>query len=194
MHETEPSPVMIRVIGNSSPEKNCDGEFIEMVRGNQKAVFTFFLRLGASGSHAEDLTSETFLRAYRALVKYSPEKRAVLEARPWLITIALNLWRNHLRDSSRQPMGSPLEEHSLQATTQLPEAAAISASQAQELSLALSGLCESQRVAVVLRHINGMPYAEIATVLKCPEGTAKSLVSRGVQKLQRLLLAAEEAK
>jgi RNA polymerase sigma-70 factor (ECF subfamily) len=50
----------------------------------------------------------------------------------------------------------------------------------------LAELPETQRLAVVLRHVLDLPYAEIAAVLGCPEGTAKSHVSRGLQRLRTL--------
>jgi RNA polymerase sigma-70 factor (ECF subfamily) len=50
----------------------------------------------------------------------------------------------------------------------------------------LTELPDTQRLAVVLRHVVDFPYAEIATVLGCPEGTAKSHVFRGLQRLRAL--------
>ena len=51
----------------------------------------------------------------------------------------------------------------------------------------LTELPDTQRTAVVLRHVVGLPYAELAAVLGCPEGTAKSHVSRGLDRLRALL-------
>ena len=48
----------------------------------------------------------------------------------------------------------------------------------------LTGLPPAQRTAVVLRHVVGLPYAEMAVVMGCPEGTAKSHVARGLQRLR----------
>ena len=51
----------------------------------------------------------------------------------------------------------------------------------------ITGLSPTQRAAVVLRHIAGLSYAEVAAALGCPEGTAKSHVSRGLNRLRTLL-------
>ena len=55
----------------------------------------------------------------------------------------------------------------------------------------LGRLPEAQRTAVVLRHVEGVPTSEIAEILGCPEGTAKSHVSRGLRRLRALLAEAE---
>jgi RNA polymerase sigma-70 factor (ECF subfamily) len=66
------------------------------------------------------------------------------------------------------------------------EQAVESAERQRELGRLVGQLPVTQRLAVVLRHVVGLPMAEIAAVLKCPEGTAKSHVSRGLSKLRTL--------
>jgi RNA polymerase sigma factor (sigma-70 family) len=58
---------------------------------------------------------------------------------------------------------------------------------ARELGAVLVQLPETQRTAVVLRHVVGLPTSEVAQVLGCPDGTAKSHISRGLQRLRALL-------
>jgi RNA polymerase sigma-70 factor (ECF subfamily) len=58
---------------------------------------------------------------------------------------------------------------------------------ARELGAVLAQLPEAQRVAVVLRHVVGLPTNEVAEVLGCPDGTAKSHISRGLHRLRALL-------
>jgi RNA polymerase sigma-70 factor (ECF subfamily) len=60
-----------------------------------------------------------------------------------------------------------------------------------DLVAALAGLPEVQRVAVVLRHVADVPTAEVATVLGCPEATARSHVARGLARL-RVALTEED--
>jgi RNA polymerase sigma-70 factor (ECF subfamily) len=55
------------------------------------------------------------------------------------------------------------------------------------LGTLLIELPEAQRMAVVLRHVVGLPYAELAAVMGCPEGTAKSHVARGLQRLRAMI-------
>ena len=52
------------------------------------------------------------------------------------------------------------------------------------LGALLAELSDAQRTAVVLRHVVGLSYAEVAVAMGCPEGTAKSHVSRGLQRLR----------
>jgi RNA polymerase sigma-70 factor (ECF subfamily) len=60
--------------------------------------------------------------------------------------------------------------------------------QRRTLAELTASLPERQRVAVLLRHLCDVPSAEIAEVLGCPEGTVRSYVSRGLDKLRRLLV------
>jgi RNA polymerase sigma-70 factor (ECF subfamily) len=60
-----------------------------------------------------------------------------------------------------------------------PEAAALSAERREEIQAALQHVRAEHRAALVLRHMEGLSYAEIAEVLDVPDGTAKGWVSRG---------------
>jgi RNA polymerase sigma-70 factor, ECF subfamily len=60
-----------------------------------------------------------------------------------------------------------------------PEAAALGSERREELKVALRKVREEHRAALVLRHMEGLSYAEIAAVLEVPDGTAKGWVSRG---------------
>jgi RNA polymerase sigma-70 factor (ECF subfamily) len=168
---------------------DLDGVFAEVVDVYQGAVFTTALRLSGHGGDAEDLAAETFLRAYAALRGYSPERIAELELRPWLITICLNQWRNQVRAANRRPVvdSPPAGLGSLVASGESPESFTQRRSDADQLTSALRQLPTKARIAVVLRHIVGLSPAEIAQVLACPEGTARSHISRGLDRLRALL-------
>ena len=60
-----------------------------------------------------------------------------------------------------------------------PEAVALSSERREEIQLALGKVRAEHRAALVLRHMEGLSYAEIAAVLEVPDGTAKGWVSRG---------------
>jgi RNA polymerase sigma-70 factor (ECF subfamily) len=60
-----------------------------------------------------------------------------------------------------------------------PEAAVLNSERREEVRVALGGVREDHRVALVLRHMEGLSYAEIAEVMDVPDGTAKGWVSRG---------------
>jgi RNA polymerase sigma factor (sigma-70 family) len=166
--------------------EDLDAGFADLVRCYERVVYSVAFRV--SGTHdAEDLAAESFLRAYRALSRYDRERILALQPRPWLLTIVLNTWRNSVRESSRRPSQVPLNEVAEPSGgAPNPEDAAQRAETRRDLAAILAELPTTQRVAVVLRHVTGLPMAEVAIVLDCPEGTAKSHVSRGLRKLRTL--------
>jgi RNA polymerase sigma factor (sigma-70 family) len=150
-------------------------------------VFSTALRLCGRWADAEDLTAEAFLRAYRAVCRFERERIATLQPRPWLMTILLNAWRNSLRTDARKPPPTLLEEPV--DTVDLREGVEEVVERREtgsELAVLLGRLPEDQRVAVVLRHVVDLPIGEIATVLDIPQGTVKSHISRGLQRLRAL--------
>jgi RNA polymerase sigma-70 factor (ECF subfamily) len=168
--------------------QDLNAGFAELVDDYQRVIYTTAVRLSGRPSEAEDLAAETFLRAYQGLRGYSPERVEALQVRPWLITILLNLWRNQVRAASRRPTAVPLETAGdPQATVEGPEERVQRRQGEADLGTLLMALPNSQRAAVVLRHIAGLSYAELATVLGCPEGTVKSHVSRGLNRLRHLI-------
>ena len=137
---------------------------------------------------AADLAAEAFLRAYAALRGYAPTRIAALRLRPWLLTIVLNVARNDIRAAGRRPRQrsfhpgpEPLDDG------EGPEDHAARHDGQARLGGLLAGLPEAQRTAVVLRHVVGLAYAEVAEVVGCPQGTAKSHVTRGLQRLRACL-------
>jgi len=164
---------------------NLDAGFAELVCCYQNLIYVTVLRACQHPIDAEDLAAEVFLRAYQALRGYDRIRIADLQLRPWLVTIALNTWRNAVRDRGRRPAQVPLGQ-SAERPVQPDafEAAADRIDQRRELAWLTARLPETQRIAVVLRHACGLSVAEVAQVLACPEGTARSHVSRGLRNLR----------
>ena len=168
--------------------QDLEGAFPDVVAGYQQAVFTTALRLSGRPDDAADIAAEAFLRAYAALRTYSGERIGQLRLRPWLLTIVLNLLRNEARAASRRPAQVGLEAWApLFDGGEGPEEQAQRHDGQVRLGGLLTELPEAQRTAVVLRHVVGLRYAEMADVMGCPEGTAKSHVARGLQRLRQLL-------
>ena len=164
--------------------------FAEVVEEFQGAVYTTALRMTGHARDAEDLAAETFLRAYAALRGYSPDRIMALHLRPWLITICLNQWRNQVRAASRRPVAVAASAPGVAdpaAGGESPSSRVERRDDAEQLARALRQLPPKTQMAVVLRHIVGLSPAEIAEVLGCPEGTARSHVSRGLDRLRTLL-------
>ncbi|MDO3700277.1 RNA polymerase sigma factor [Micromonospora sp. C28SCA-DRY-2] len=175
--------------------QDLDAGFTELVRVHARAVHAFLLRVSGSAAEADDLGQDAFLRAYTALQGYPPERRRALQPRAWLMTIAANVWRNHVRSNSRRPLSVMRVDDAPDMWSDAdpgPADRALNADDRGRLVAALSRLPEYYRVPVVLRHVVGMSYAEVAQIQGCPVGTAKAQVSRGMSDLRRLLTWEEE--
>jgi RNA polymerase sigma factor (sigma-70 family) len=169
---------------------DLDDGFTELVRIHAGTVHAFLLRVSGSAAEAEDLAQDTFLRAYSALRGYSAARRRELRPRAWLMKIAANVWRNHVRTSVRRPVSAATVDDSRDIwcdTRPGPEELASVSEDRRRLVSALSALPERPRVAIVLRHVIGLSYGEIAEAQGCPEGTAKAQVSRGIASLRQML-------
>ena len=164
-----------------------DAAFPHLVRALIDGVYSGALRLTGSRADAEDVTQEAFLRAYRALGAYPPGRIRELRPREWVWTIALNLCRSRARSAARHP-GAALDPAALPPDPDPgPEQEALAAAGGEVLAAHLARLPWAQRAAVVLRHVNGLPYAEVAAALGRPIGTVKADVHRGLRQLRALL-------
>ncbi len=162
---------------------DLDTTFPVVVEQMGGMLFWGLRRMCGDHQEAEDLTQETFIRAYRALEGYEPERIKAINLRPWLWTIAMNLGRNHLRDRSRRPTYVEMTEAGREDPEPVDSAA---------WDRRLANLSRNQRTAVVLRHVVGMPIAEISETTGRPEGTIKADVHRGLTRLRRAMEEEEQ--
>jgi RNA polymerase sigma factor (sigma-70 family) len=166
---------------------DLDGGFTELVGIYVDVVHSFFRRVSNSATEAEDLSQDTFLRAYTALAGYPAQRRRELRVRPWLMATAVNVWRNHLRSKSRRPISTAQLDESrltLVDSSPGPEEKAALADDRSRLTAALTRVPELYRVPVVLRHIANLSYQEVAEAQARPVGTVKAQVSRGMKLLR----------
>jgi RNA polymerase sigma-70 factor (ECF subfamily) len=143
------------------------------VRATQSEVWRFTAALVDPGA-ADDLTQETYLRAFKALPGF--EGRS--SARTWLLGIARRTCADHLRAVvRRRRLDARLAS---EACTDLPVP-----DPAHRLSTAdlLAGLSEERRTAFVLTQVLGLSYAEAAAVEDVPVGTIRSRVARARDEL-----------
>ena len=178
---------------------DLDGSFETLVRTYQDRLYAFGLRLTGSPRDAEEIAQDAFVRAYRALARYPAERVAALRVRAWLFQIAVNVARNRarggrLRETPLAPPldGAPTPEPADDARYE-PEAVVERDEARDELASVVARLPERYRIAVVLRHVEGLRYHEIAAVLGQPVGTVKANVHRGVALLRRALSAPASA-
>jgi len=143
---------------------------------------------------AEDVFHDVWIKVMNSLPNYRPTQGSF---RPWLFRVAANASVDRLRRNKRRagpnldaPAGEGSSERvidQIAGETPTPESATIGIEIAQDLDRHLALLPERQRNAVLLRHQQGMSYREISATLRVPEGTAKTLVHRGVQALRERL-------
>jgi RNA polymerase sigma-70 factor (ECF subfamily) len=158
--------------------------FGELVRIYQDSVFNVCYRVLGDRQDAEDLTQETFLRAYHHLDSFDQER----PFGPWIRTLAANLCYN--QHNRRRLTRVPLEdERDLPAEDQkeTPEGALELSQDHAALFRAIRELSPQQRIALELRHFQGLSYHEMAEALNIPLNTVRSHLYRGRQKLAELL-------
>jgi len=170
---------------------DLDGAFPDLVRELSPGLYSGALRMLGDHHDAEEVAQDAFVRAYRALSDYPEQRIRELRVRGWVWTIAANLCRNRLRSRARKPSISlDTLEPAEQASG--PEAIALSNEAGAELASLLVGLPWAMRSAVVLKHVVGLSYDEVAVALERPSGTVRSDVSRGLARLRAALQPAEE--
>ena len=155
--------------------------FERLVRDHQDRVYALGLALTGNRHDAEEVAQDTFLRAYKALAGYPPERIRELKQRPWLHRIAVNVVRNRVRgvrprlvelNGSEPDRGIGPEEDVLRRA------------EIDELASRVACLPPRYREAVVLRHVQELTYAEVADALGQPVGTVKANVHRGLKMLR----------
>jgi RNA polymerase sigma-70 factor (ECF subfamily) len=177
---------------------DLDGTFERMVRAYQARLYGFALRQTCGNAQdAEEIAQDAFVRAYRALRTYPPERVRALAVRPWLYQITLNVARNRRRGRRLRlvPLdagedGATSDGHQAPAAREeeQPDLIAERTEGAAELATLVTALPDRYRAAVVLRHIEGLSYGEAAHVLGQPIGTVKANVHRGVRLLRASLI------
>ena len=151
------------------------------------ALYTFALKLARVPADAEDVVSETIVRAFDHWEQY----RLGTNARAWLFTILYHVFVNRRRSDGREVFYSDIDEvgpHVEHAVDTDPEGEFYDAIVDDEVIRAIDSLPAHYREAVMLSDVHEFRYAEIASILGVPEGTAKSRLFRGRRMLQRKLL------
>lgn len=149
-------------------------------RRYESAVFRTALALLRDEMTAEEVVTDTFLRAHGARQRLDPERPPL----PWLQRVAINLSLNHLRRRrfGIEPLpeaGSWPDEH-----TMVPEAAAERRETTAALARGIERLPVQMRAVVVLRFVQDATLAEIADTLECPIGTVKSRLHNALRLLR----------
>lgn len=170
---------------------DLDGNFERLVQVYQNRLYSFALRLSGNRQDAEEIAQDAFVRAYRALCSYAPERILALALRPWLYQIALNVYRNRVRATKLTTITLDDAVGRTAARRDIddgrPEAIVERDERERHLSAHLQALPERYRAAVVLRYVAGFNYHELTAVLDQPVGTIKANVHRGIRLLRESL-------
>ena len=177
---------------------DLDASFEGLVLAHQDRVYSIALRMLGDPRDAEEAAQDALVRAYHALAGYDAARIRELRLRPWLATIILNLCRSRL---ARRPAAAtsalsldlalPGELEPRVEERRGPAAVTDRRDTATEWADLLLTLPPAYRSAVVLRHVDGLSYPELAIALDRPEGTVKAQVHRGLALLRTAFEAAQ---
>jgi RNA polymerase sigma-70 factor, ECF subfamily len=152
----------------------------------QDSVYRFVYYRTRSQTLAEDLTSETFLRALRNMSGFRWQGK---DFGAWLMTIARNLCTDHFK-AGRTRLEQTTDDMGLHDdTTEGPENAVLAGLTNEVLLDGLKQLSDEQRDCLIMRFLQGLSIAETAEILGRTEGAIKQLQLRGVRNLAKLIPA-----
>ena len=155
--------------------------FEEIYRAHQADVYRFLMRLtGGNAALSEELTQETFYRAFLSFQKF----RGECQMRTWLCQIAKNLYAHQIKNEMRQRKYTEQEQQ--QPDTGM-QSAVEQREQLERLREAVSRLEEPARSVAEYRLYSEMSYAEIAKLLHIRENTAMVIFSRAKAKIRKTL-------
>ncbi len=164
--------------------------FEELLRRYEQRVFAFFWRLCANRQEAEDGTQETFLRLWRARVRYEPTGKFST----YLFQIAKNHFLHERQKQGRRTnspqlcVGDPPEVSGEPLSSDPVDSPMLADELQAAVTKAMARLPENLRLVYVLTEQEGLSYKQAAELLDCPVGTVSSRKVEAVRRLRELLL------
>jgi RNA polymerase sigma-70 factor (ECF subfamily) len=172
-----------------------EAAYRELIGRYQRPVFSLIYRLVRDREKSEDLAQDTFIKVLNALDRYDPSYKFS----SWIFKIAHNTSLDHLR--KKEPItlsldGSPHAETASEqeasviqalSTEETPEDYAASRELGATLEVAIGKLRPEYRTAIILCHVEGRPYEEIAETMGVPLGTVKTYIHRARNALKKEL-------
>lgn len=161
----------------------------DLVLRYQRPVFSVLMRVVRRAEDAEDLAQETFVRMFRALDRYDPERPFTA----WLFTIATRLAIDHLRRrrvqtvslTVTQPGSTEERDIDVEDPGLKPDEVTSNAEEERSTQDLIDSLPEHYRIVVLLRHQQDLSYEEIAQALNLPLGTVKARIHRARELLKK---------
>lgn len=176
-------------------QQGRDPAFRELIRRYERPVFSLIFRMVRDRELAEDLAQDTFIKVLNHIDRYRPE----FKLSSWLFKIANNVAIDHLRRRQLDTIsidGSPnaSSADAIDATSfdlSAQQESALDEMQAKELGeaieRAIASLRPEYRSCILLRHVEGRSYEEIAATLDLPLGTVKTYIHRARHELRAAL-------
>jgi len=175
--------------------KTAEGDeyaFEVLVGRHQTSILNLIYRYVGDRTKARDLAQEVFIRVWRAANRYEPKAKFTT----WIYSITANLCLNELKSIKGRKMiqlqaeedrqSSHYETHS--DVSQSPEDLLLAEERSRQVSEALQSLPENQRMAMILKRYDNLPYDEIAKVMGCSVSAVESLLVRAKRNLQEELM------
>lgn len=175
--------------------KGRETAYRELLSRYERPVFSLVFRMVRDRSLAEDLAQETFIRAFHALKSFNPSYRFS----SWLFKIANNLTIDHLRKRTLETVsldgapGAVSQEEVDRTRIAVADGGEDPLSYVENRELggqieeAIGRLRPEYRTAVLLRHVEGYSYEEIAGIMDVPLGTVKTFLHRARHELKGYL-------
>jgi RNA polymerase sigma-70 factor (ECF subfamily) len=169
--------------------------FRELLIRYERPVFSLIYRMVRDRTLAEDLAQEAFIRAFNAIGSY----KTSYKFSNWILKIANNHTIDHLRKRKLDTVsidGSPhartADEISqsqvvIESRDESPAEYVENRELGNQIETAIGGLREEYRTVIVLRHVEGYAYDEIADIMELPLGTVKTYLHRARGELRKSL-------
>ena len=152
-----------------------------LVEEYKSPIYNLAYRMTGNSEDADDLTQETFIRAYLYLWRYDTRRKFFT----WLYTLALNLIRGHLRKKNKYNKSSEeLSVHLLSDKNPSPETDFI---EKQEINVYLLLLEEESRALLIMKYMQELSFEEITQITGKSLSAVKMSVYRGLEKLKELM-------
>jgi len=145
-------------------------------------IHRYVMRVTARSSDADDLSQETFIRAFRAHRALPPDANF----RAWLFTIATNVCRNYFRGEKRRRLAYAAARSDLPVADPAgPDGRALVSEASGRVDAIVAALPVKQRLAFTMRKMHDLDYEAIGRSLECSEDSARAHVFQALKKIRR---------
>lgn len=155
-----------------------------LLQNNYKALYGFTLKMSANEDLTQDIVQEVCLKAVININKF----RGKSKFQSWLISIAINYYRDLIRKNKKIEYTNEIE---LSYEVNDESINIINKLQVQEVLKELKSMPYEKRISFILKHYYGYSYEEISKLFNCSEGTIKSRIFYTASKLKKKLVGSE---